>query len=120
MIFRCALLALLSLAAPLEAQKNCKKGIPCGNMCISAKNVCHIGPTAASEAKPAPRAAMSTLAVRDDGAPWVAFRDGSIFYRNVMGCEAARVPPNAERVYFRTAEDAKSAGLVPSKESGCQ
>jgi hypothetical protein len=119
-VFRFVLLTLVTLSAPLAAQRTCKKGIPCGNSCISAGKVCHVGAGAPADAKPTALVAVPGVAVKGVGAQWVAFRDGSIYYRNVMGCEAARVPVKAERVYFRTAENAKSAGLTSSKEPGCQ
>jgi hypothetical protein len=120
MISRLTLVALMMMAAPLAAQRNCKKGIPCGNPCISANKVCHIGSSAPPDSKPPTLVAVPSVALKDGSASWVAFRDGSIYYRNVMGCEAARVPVKAERVFFRTAEDAKRAGLIASKEPACQ
>jgi len=42
-------LALLLLAFPLEAQKNCTKGIPCGKTCISASKVCRVGAPSRAE-----------------------------------------------------------------------
>ena len=113
------------LAVPLHAQPNCKKGKPCGNSCIAQNKTCRIGtstpaPAAAPAGQAAPLAAISATAVRDINSPWVAFKDGSIYYRNVMGCEVARVPVKAERVYFRSEEDARRAGLAASREAGCQ
>jgi deoxyribonuclease-1 len=113
-------------SAHVEAQPNCKKGKPCGNSCISRDKVCRIGTTPAPapaplvDAKAAPLASVASVAVKDLNSPWVAFKDGSIYYRNVMGCEVARVPEKAERVYFKSEEDAKRAGLAASKEAGCQ
>jgi hypothetical protein len=42
---RLCVVGLLLLAMPsiLSAQRNCKKGIPCGGTCISAAKTCHIG-----------------------------------------------------------------------------
>lgn len=34
---------LACLPSALAAQKNCKKGIPCGNSCIAADKVCRVG-----------------------------------------------------------------------------
>jgi len=62
----------------------------------------------------------STLSIRDDSTAFVAFKTGVIYYRNVRRCEASRVPKKADRVYFRTAEDAQRLGLISSKETGCQ
>ena len=122
-----AVLLLVGLSWPvsLHAQKNCKKGIPCGNTCIAANKVCRIGTTSPApaplvDAKAAPLASVASVAVKDLNAPWVAFKDGSIYYRNVMGCEVARVPVKAERVYFKSEDDAKHAGLTASREAGCQ
>ena len=56
----------------------------------------------------------------DDSAAFVAFKAGGIYYRNVTRCEATRIPKDADRTYFRSAEDAQRLGLMPSKEAGCQ
>ena len=41
---RCALFVFLGLSllavGNAEGQKNCRKGIPCGNTCIAANKVC--------------------------------------------------------------------------------
>jgi hypothetical protein len=123
-------LVLVCLIYPvqIEAQPNCRKGKPCGNSCIARDKVCRVGapqarPPAAApvvDAKAAGLVDVNALAVKDPSAPWVAFRDGSIYYRNVMGCEPARVPVKTDRVYFKSEEDAKRAGLTGSKEGGCQ
>jgi len=125
---RAAVLLLIGLSWPfsLHAQKNCTKGIPCGNTCIAANKVCRIGsssppaPAAAPTSQAAPLASVPATASREVNSPWVAFKDGSIYYRNVMSCEVARVPVKAERVYFKSEEDAKRAGLTGSREAGCQ
>lgn len=118
------LLALISIAAPLEAQPNCKKGKPCGNSCIAQNKTCRIGATPAPAPSADARAAglvdLSAGVVKDNERAWVAFRDGSIYYRNVMACEPARVPVKPERVYFKSAADARRAGLSASREAGCQ
>jgi hypothetical protein len=124
---RATVLLLVGLSWPVwvHAQKNCKKGIPCGNTCIAANKVCRIGaispaPAPLIDARATPEASVASLAVKDLNAPWVAFKDGSIYYRNVMGCEVARVPVRAERFYFKSEEDAKRAGFNASREVGCQ
>ena len=45
--------AVLSITTPdhAEAQRNCRKGIPCGNTCISATKVCRIGSSTARTAE---------------------------------------------------------------------
>jgi hypothetical protein len=51
----CGTLLLVAIAAQsATAQKNCKKGIPCGNTCISASKTCHVG-----EAPPTPKQSLS-------------------------------------------------------------
>lgn len=52
-----AVVALLLLPSIALAQKNCKKGIPCGGTCISADKVCRVGtppnsPPASSNSTP--------------------------------------------------------------------
>jgi deoxyribonuclease I len=42
-------LALVTISGAAEAA-NCKKGIPCGNSCISASKVCHIPPAGSGTA----------------------------------------------------------------------
>jgi hypothetical protein len=39
------LIGILLIPSLLSAQRNCKKGILCGNTCISATKVCHVGTT---------------------------------------------------------------------------
>lgn len=58
---------LFSISAPSSfAAKNCKKGQPCGNACISNEDVCHI-PTAGS-ARVAP-ATSSTHGIKTEAMP---------------------------------------------------
>ena len=58
------LFSITLFANDAEAQKNCKKGIPCGNSCISASKVCRIGspttPTNPSTSPTAPRSSSDT------------------------------------------------------------
>ena len=56
--FLLALLLAFILPEAASAQRNCKKGISCGNSCISAGRVCRIGarPAAPSETEPSPTA----------------------------------------------------------------
>lgn len=42
-------ITVTALPAALGAQKNCKKGVPCGGACISASKTCHIGEAAKLE-----------------------------------------------------------------------
>jgi len=112
------LLGVLVVAAPpaLEAQKNCKKGIPCGNTCIAANKVCRIAPPAA----PAPRPLTSTApagSLYHKDYPFAASPRGRTYYRNVRECNG--VGRLASRIYFKTEEDAIAAGLSRSRQEGC-
>lgn len=56
-----SLLALSALAAPSDAQRNCVRGQPCGNTCISRDRVCRVGTGSAREGA-APREATRPAA----------------------------------------------------------
>lgn len=64
-----AVITIVGIASPASAQRQCKKGIPCGNSCIAANRTCRVGtPAAASapaEATPAPvRSLIDSSALR--------------------------------------------------------
>ena len=107
-----ALLALLLLvAAPAEAQKRCKKGIPCGNSCISATKTCRVGGGSSSapqrgEPSVTPQP-LATAAPASTDAPWVASSRGSTYYRR--GCSAARKLSQANLLFFKTEAEAQKA-----------
>ncbi|WP_310569585.1 hypothetical protein [Gemmatimonas sp.] len=52
------------------AQRNCKKGIPCGNSCIAANRVCRVGPRAPVDppAPPTTSKALKLLTAADSAA----------------------------------------------------
>lgn len=110
-------LAFVLLAAPLEAQRNCRRGIPCGNSCISASKTCRIGsPPPASTSAPQPL--VSRSASRNaEGARFVASTRGRTYY--LTSCSAAARLAPANRIYFRTVEEAEGAGLRRSSSRGC-
>jgi len=60
--------ASLLVVGNADGQKNCRKGIPCGNTCIAANKVCHVGTPANPPAAPPPCAptycARSLSAIR--------------------------------------------------------
>ena len=110
---------LLVFVQPSEAQKRCRKGIPCGNTCISATKTCHVGSGDATSATPltstaAPDSQPDTANV---SAPWVASSRGSTYYRN--GCSGGRRLSPANRIYFATEEEAQRAGYRRSRTDGC-
>ena len=135
------MVAILTAGAqPAEAQRNCRKGIPCGNTCISASKVCRIGSGSAraTAERPNPPAARSnppaslapsaqtptqrsTEAVKPAEAtveyPWVgSFADG-VYFR--ASCVAAQdlAPPN--RRYFASEAAAQNGGFRRSRVPGC-
>lgn len=121
--------ASLLATAPLHAQKNCRKGIPCGRSCISASKICRIGsPTAEPvprydpppSARPtyvAPEAVTpaTPVAVSPRLDPWTGQAHGRVYYR--ASCQAAKELP--EPIYFRTAADAEQLGYRRSQVPTC-
>jgi hypothetical protein len=114
------------LATPAEAQRRCKKGIPCGNSCISANKVCHIGAPAPPPPSPLPRDTPESLAQRgllSVTAPatrsgiWVASVDGTTYYRAT--CATAAKLTEDERVYFDSELQARAVGYKRSKARNC-
>jgi hypothetical protein len=106
-------LLLVVAAAPLSAQKRCKKGIPCGNTCIAANKVCHVG-TPAATAAPAP---ATTPSPSTNDAPWVGSSRGRTYYR--AGCAGAKKLAPQNLITFKSEAEAKRAGYVHSTQKGC-
>ena len=104
------IVGLLVLPAVAAAQTQCVKGKPCGRTCIADNKTCHVErpayvPAAAAESAPPDTA----RAEPGEGMPWVASSRGEVYYRRGCGNANRLVPEN--RVYFRTEEDAKRAGI---------
>ena len=119
---RCALLAFLGLsllaASDAKGQKNCRKGIPCGNACIAANKVCRIGtPSAPLTTPPTPATDNSTAVATTNSVVWVASSRGHTYYRR--GCSRANRLSPANLSYFRTEEEARRAGYSRSTSRGC-
>src|SRR4051812_27947131 len=80
-----------------SAQKNCKKGIPCGRTCISVSKTCHVGtaasdspamrPRQAGQAAPVSDAAQSRSVATASLGEWVGSSRGHTYYR--AGCSGA-------------------------------
>jgi len=100
-----------------EAQKNCRKGIPCGNTCIAANKVCHVGTPSTPTTSPAPASSDSAAVVPKDGKAWVASSRGHTYYRR--GCSTANRLSSANLIYFQTEEEAQRAGYNRSRSRGC-
>ncbi len=116
-----AVTALLLATPPVDAQKNCVKGKPCGNACIARNKTCRIEtprrtpsprPTATPAADPASEAAPARTAVR-----WVASSRGTVYYRE--GCSGARQLSRANLIYFASEAEAREGGYRKSKQKGC-
>jgi hypothetical protein len=101
-----------------DAQKNCRKGIPCGNTCIAANKVCHIGtPSTPPTTSPTLASSDSAAVVPKDAAAWVASSRGHTYYRR--GCSTANRLSPANLIYFRTEGEAERAGYRRSTSHGC-
>jgi len=110
-MFVALFLLCLGVSPVLEAQRNCRKGIPCGNSCISASKVCRIDGGAAAAAT-----SLTPLAPNGE-AKWVASSRGQKYYLST--CSAARRLSPANRIYFKTEETAREAGYTRSATRGC-
>lgn len=122
---------LLTLAATAEAQRVCKKGIPCGGSCISATKTCRVGTTTAdtTSRRPQPtspedQAALVRRLTGDTGAktsfelgPFVGSVDGNVYYS--AGCTTAWKLTPEERLYFKSEQDAVAQGYHRSRAKGC-
>ena len=101
-----------------EGQKNCRKGIPCGNTCIAANKVCHVGtPSTSPTTSPASARSDSAAVAPDQNMAWVASSRGHTYYRH--GCSSATSLSPANLIYFRTEEEAQRAGYRRSTSKGC-
>ena len=112
------LISLVALPLVAAAQKQCVKGKPCGHTCIAAAKTCHVERPAYAPPSDMDSAPPGT-AVAEPGADWswVASSSGEVYYRR--GCANANRLAPANRVYFRTEEEAKRAGYRRSGSPGC-
>lgn len=111
-----SLLLALALAAaataPVDAQKNCTKGIPCGNTCIAANKVCRVGGgTATGTVAPRPLTAPAAVG------SVVGSKADKVYF--LEGCSAALDLAASNRRRFADAEDAERAGYRRSRVEGC-
>ena len=94
-----AVAALIAFPVAADAQKNCRKGIPCGNTCIAANKVCRIGtPAAPPTATPTPARSDSTAVAPTTNMAWVASSRGHTYYRR--GCSTGNRLSAANLIYF--------------------
>lgn len=109
-----AAFALLILAAPADAQKNCTKGKPCGNTCIAANKTCRVGTGTAVQAT---TPANSNAVVVPEGALYVASTRGVTYY--AVTCRGWRSLAPSNLRWFKSLDEATAAGLRPSAQAGC-
>jgi hypothetical protein len=119
--FGIALVALLIVSGSAEAQKNCTKGIPCGNTCISADKVCHVGAGTGSSASTQPRDEKGRF-VRSSSARarfmrltgYPSGRPGYVVDHIIpLACGGPDAPENMQ---WQTIEEAKEKDKVERKE----
>lgn len=111
-------LALISIgvfSSVAEAQKNCSKGKPCGNTCISRDKVCRVGTPSPTPASAPTAQPLATAAVAD--AQFVASSRGKVYY--LIGCSGAKKLSPANLIYFKTEQQAKDKGYRRSATKGC-
>jgi hypothetical protein len=116
---RLAATILLLAATAAEAQKNCKKGIPCGGTCIAANKTCHVGSASPTPAtSPAVAATAAQVASKSDTTgEWIGSSAGHTYYR--AGCSGAKALKPTNVIHFKTEADAKTAGYTRSAQKGC-
>lgn len=136
----------LAVASPAWAAPRCKKGIPCGNTCISASRTCHIGREAPSttkstdslstpavapaESAASAAAAATAVAATAAAAPlaasalsssepdlWVGSIADTVYFR--ASCSAARDLAVANKRDFTSEAEAQQAGFRRSSTPGC-
>ena len=97
--------------AAAEAQRNCTKGKPCGNSCISRDKVCRLnGGQAIPLSRPAPAPGPSM--------PWVGYTETQMYYWSE--CPAAKKIPPKRRLSFSSESEAQAIGYRASPALGCR
>jgi deoxyribonuclease-1 len=123
--------SILALASSAGAQRNCKKGIPCGGTCISATKTCRVGTTTADTTSrqarpisPDDQAALVRRLTGDTGAktsfafgPFIGSVDGDVYY--AAGCQTSWKLSADERIYFQSEQEAVAKGYHRSRAKNC-
>jgi len=122
LLFFLALFTALIGVDPAAAQKNCVKGKPCGNSCISRDKTCRIGTTTKPKETTTPKAKTAPASRSDsDGVPsemsYVASSRGRVYYW--VGCSGWKSLSKSNLRWFKTSADAESAGYTPSTSPNC-
>ena len=110
------MLVLVSMATPrhVHAQKNCKKGIPCGNSCIAANKTCRVGTPSSSSKADTLTVVQSSVASTGD---WTASSRGKTYYK--AGCSGANKLSASNVIRFKSEDEAQKAGYHRSATKGC-
>ena len=109
-------LAFALLPRDAHAQKNCKKGIPCGNSCIAANKTCRIGATPAPSSADTKRVVQGSVGNSSTG-DWIASSRGTTYYK--AGCSGANKLSAANVIRFKSEDEAPKAGYHRSATKGC-
>lgn len=118
-----SLLLLVVMASPVEAQRRCTKGIPCGNSCIAATKTCRIGttpapkPETATPPTAAPIVPLPAAGTTSKDTLFVGSRVDQVFF--LRSCVAAQDLAPENRRYFRTEQEAFDAKYRRSRVPGC-
>lgn len=115
-----AFVSAFCLPSRVHAQ-NCKKGIPCGNSCISASKVCRVGTGSAhsssSDAPASPSTAQAVVGSPPPPMKWVASEADGVYFLAI--CIAAQDLAPSNRKYFKSEAEAQTAGYRRSRTTGC-
>lgn len=115
-------IALGLVVSAIDGQPRCRKGIPCGNSCISASKTCRIdGSTSTPSRPPSVQSLLDPTsgARAPDSSQYVV---GSKRTRLFVpwGCAfGARIPPD-ERIVLASAAVAKAVNYLPAPDSVCR
>jgi hypothetical protein len=105
--------------APLHAQKNCTKGIPCGNTCISRDKVCHVGSAGGSHPRDETGRYIRSSSAKARFMKMTGYPDGRPGYvvDHIIPL-ACGGPDTPENMQWQTIEEAKEKDRVERKECG--
>ena len=123
-----AFLALLP--AQLFAQKQCHKGIPCGNSCISAAKTCHVGTIAAAPSGWGSGSARTVDGPRDEQGRFIRSRSAKARFERLSGHPngwpghvvdhiiplACGGPDTPENMQWQTIEEGKAKDAVERRD----
>jgi len=124
MLIRPIVLLLVAALMPLhtvEAQKSCKKGIPCGNSCIAANKVCRIG-SPATDSSAAPKVDTARSQTKADTSASTTKTGTKVWVNTptmVYHCPGTRWYGATKKGSYMTESAAKTAGARPANGKPC-